>query len=189
MKDHSVESFECNGLQVGIYQDTYAESPLGRGDENLFLITTSNRYFEVQRDGFSLDSAMDGGYNEEFYVFPLFAYIHSGVALSLARHGQFSDMWDSGQIGFVFVSKKEWSGDRSAYEAAEALVEEWNQYLSGDVYSFVVSDENGDHLESCCGIYGLQYCIEEAKDAANAVDVSELVKLDESVMHEEETLA
>ena len=59
---------------------------------------------------------------------------------------------------------------RSARKAALGLIQEWNDYLSGNVYGYVVEDERGEHLDSCWGFYG-DYnadggCLSEARTAA-----------------------
>jgi predicted nucleic-acid-binding Zn-ribbon protein len=158
----AIETLEHAGYTIHIYQDTDAQSPDEWGSEDVFLITTRNRYFEVERKGFTMDGCRDGEYNEDYHVLILNAYIHSGVALSLGREYPFNDQWDSRQIGYVLVKKR--CGFRNIYKAAESLVSEWNQYLSGDVYGYVV--EGAD--DSCWGFYGMKYCIEEAKSAAEA---------------------
>ena len=95
-----------------------------------------------------------------YEVFPLQAYIHGGVALSL---GAFSCPWDSGQVGYVLIKLSD-VGEGKARECAERLVETWNQYLSGDVWGFSITDSDGEEVESCWGIYGLEDCIEDAKE-------------------------
>jgi hypothetical protein len=54
------KQFEHAGYLVSIYQDTNAQSPEDWGNDDLFLVTTRNRYFEVNRAGFDLDSIRDG---------------------------------------------------------------------------------------------------------------------------------
>ena len=119
---------------------------------------------------------------ERYVVFPLFAYIHSGVTLSL---GEFSCRWDSGQIGWLVVDlgpaalfleeaahkDKEsiltWieeCGEKreKARQRAKATVEMWNQYLSGDVWGYVVykiemcslEHKHRNIVDSCWGYYG-----------------------------------
>jgi hypothetical protein len=39
----------------------------------------------------------------------------------------------------------------------------------GDVYGYVIENANDDDLDSCWGFYGIDYCIQEAKDAAEHV--------------------
>jgi hypothetical protein len=121
----------------------------------------------VERKGFTLEGCRDGEYKKDYHVLPLIAYIHSGVALSLGRGGQFSDPWDSGQIGYVLVKRR--SGFRDILKAAESLVSEWNSWLSGEIYGYIVEDSDGEHMDSCWGFLGdIKFCIEEAKSAAES---------------------
>ena len=141
---------------IRILQDEDAQSPDDWGNDSLFISTTSNRYFEVKPEQeFPLS---------EYHQIPLNAYIHSGVALSLGRSYPFDCPWDSGRIGSVWVSKSDWPEESAAIEAAESLVEEWNQYLSGDVWGFVIENEDGEHVESCWGFYGREWCEREAEE-------------------------
>lgn len=155
----AVERFESSGYKVSIYQDPDAQSPEDWDCEDIFLITTHNRYFDVQRAGFDMDSVRDGEYEKDFHAFPLIAYVHGSVALSLGREYPFNCQWDSGQIGYVLINKGAEFPD--AAKAAQVLVEEWNQYLSGDVYGYVI-EHNGEHVDSCWGFYGLDNCKQEA---------------------------
>jgi len=88
------------------------------------------------------------------------------------RATAFSCPWDSGQVGFIYVSildaGREWSdleGEALRERAGECLrseVETYDQYLTGDVYGVVVEDANGEHLDSCWGFYGWDYAKQEA---------------------------
>lgn len=170
MNEHIAEQFQHKGYAVKIIQDFDPQSP--ENDDGLFLVTTRNRYFEVLHNGMDAGECMeDKELCKRYWIFPLRAYIHSGVALSLGSGGQFSDPWDSGQIGFVFAAKNEWRYQTreqkkcvSAFTAAKGYVETWNQYLSGDVWGFVIEDADGEHVDSCWGFYGLEYCKTEAID-------------------------
>lgn len=86
----------------------------------------------------------------DYYIFPVDAYIHSGVHLSLADTKNYPDRrWDVSTTGYVLVKKDqilpeydmgvvETALHYRAKEMAESLIETWNQYLSGDVYGFKV---------------------------------------------------
>jgi len=188
MSDNVVETIQQGDLTIKIIQGCEAQSPEDEADDGLFIVTTRNRYFEVLHHG--LDAAKflaQDGVKDRYWVFPLRAYIHSGVALSLTSGGQFSDPWDSGQIGFVFAAKSEWKYERrntkkrnSAWKAASNHVETWNQYLSGDVYGVVVEDSAGEHIDSCWGFYGLDYAREEARAMAKnaAEDDAKIVRME-----------
>lgn len=127
---------------------------------------------------------------EKFLACPIYAYIHSGIALSTGRGGQFSDLWDSGVAGFAFLDIDEWCKEygikREEFDPAEAYknldgeVKTYNQYLSGDVWGVVVerkekyvkvggSDEIDvwEMVESCGGFYGSNYALTEAVAMVN----------------------
>lgn len=52
--------------------------------------------------------------------------------------------------------------------------EEWNTYLSGDVWGYRVFDEDGEEFDSYWGFYGREACIEEAKAVDRAWKALEL---------------
>lgn len=104
----------------------------------------------------------------------LHAYIHSGVALS---HSSFTCPWDSGQIGWHYMTKetleKEFGGDEDkALECLEAELKVFQAYIEGDVWGFEIEDEDGNHVDSCWGFYGddldgiLSYLPEELHEQA-----------------------
>jgi hypothetical protein len=101
-------------------------------------------------------------------VLPLYIYDHSGITMNTTG---FSCRWDSGQVGWIYVSKEriiEEYGDASkesvekARRVLESEVETYAQYLEGDVYGFeIVKQEQCDHghvhekhEDSCWGFYG-----------------------------------
>ncbi|MFA5186660.1 MAG: hypothetical protein WC551_09310 [Patescibacteria group bacterium] len=45
-------------------------------------------------------------------------------------------------------------------------VETYNQFLTGDVYGYVIEDAAGNNLDSCWGFYGEEDCEDEAMSAA-----------------------
>lgn len=95
-------------------------------------------------------------------ILPLYLYDHSGISIST---GAFSCRWDSGQIGFIFVSKEkaleEFGGKIVTAKLKERIekilegeVETYTQYVEGDVYGFQIVDEDDDIIDSCYGFYG-----------------------------------
>lgn len=162
---------DYKGMSIKIYYDTDADSPASWGNEDYFLCAdyrhlylkntpiTADECRETLRDG---KSFLDG-----YYIFPVSIYDHSGIALSLGTsHG-----WDySNGNAFLCVKRmKGWSWAKSkAKERAEALVDTWNEYLSGEVYGFVAEDENECEFDSCWGFFGdegIKEAIEEAKSS------------------------
>jgi len=93
---------------------------------------------------------------------PLYLYDHSGQTISTKPFGC---RWDSGQVGFIYVSRKklleEYGGKRvtkKMLETAEkvilAEVELYDSYIRGDVYGFKEYDADGKEVDSGYGFYG-----------------------------------
>ncbi len=166
----SYETFDHAGYAVKLIQDSDVEAP--ENDEEVFIVTTRNRYFVKEQSGFELDDIRDGKHSKKYHVFPLYMYQHSGTALSMAP---FSCPWDSGQVGYILAAKSSfWKVARkvsfgtipAAADVCKSFVETWNQYLSGDVWGYTVEDSDGNDVDSCWGFYGLDYARSEAKTAA-----------------------
>jgi hypothetical protein len=98
-------------------------------------------------------------------ILPLYLYDHSGISIST---GAFSCRWDSGQIGFIFISKEkaiqEFGGKIVTAKLKERLVgilegevETYDQYVRGEVYGFQIVDEDDNHIDSCYGFYGTDF--------------------------------
>lgn len=124
-------------------------------------IARSGKY----EDGSTNDEAKE--YIKKYHIFPLEAYIHSGVVLHMSGEARIDRAWDVSQLGMVFVSKKEWRTRKRAEKAARGLIETWNSYLSGDVYGIVRENYNKDKQridgDECWGFYGHEYAIEALK--------------------------
>lgn len=115
-----------------------------------------------------------------WYIFPVYAYIHSGVTV---RMGPFGCLWDSGQCGFIAVDpdwlEENWpelanadeaARQTKAREACEGVIKNCDDYLTGQVFGYVVKDVDGEVLESCWGFDGDQkYCEEEARAVAESL--------------------
>ena len=91
-------------------------------------------------------------YDSEYHIFSLFAYIHSGISLSLGNTSYpFNCRWDTSNTGFVLVKKELTVYDEKTQvkdividelkveENAQGLVDTWNDYLSGNVYGYVIT--------------------------------------------------
>ena len=66
--------------------------------------------------------------------------------------------------GLKLVSKRH---IEKAIKSLEIEIEIYNQYLSGEIYTYIVEDmnSNGKSTESCGGIYGYKQAQDEAKQA------------------------
>ena len=107
-------------------------------------------------------------YKEEdaLIAIPVFMYDHSGLWINTTG---FSCPWDSGQVGYIYISKekvrREYSCKRISKKLKEMMreilcseVDLYNDYLSGNVYGFTLTDkENAEEIDSSCGFYGTDY--------------------------------
>lgn len=108
---------------------------------------------------------------------PLYLYDHSGISMSYGEarfRAMDSHGWDWGPVGIIYVSDRDLPAaylvDEVTDEIRERAVEElkgevetYNQYLTGDVYYYVIESEDGTVLDSCCGYFGDKCAIEEAE--------------------------
>ncbi|MCK9545001.1 MAG: hypothetical protein M0R03_23545 [Novosphingobium sp.] len=162
------QDIDYKGYKIKIRQDEFYESPNDWGDDEVFLVY-DHRQFYVERTGFAPQSIyhylyakdiinsgndVDNSYQEElesyyeyenYFIFPVEAYIHSGVSLSLFT-GTKQCRWDSSVSGYILVSRTTQIAaddymsvpEDKAKEYAEGLIETWNTYLSGDVWGYIV---------------------------------------------------
>lgn len=176
MKENLVETIEYRGYDIDCYYDTDSESPDDWGNDDVFIVH-DHRQFSVKRKGFDPEDIyerMQEGKklypHDEYWFFPVYAYIHSGVSLSLGRwfpglpqgHNEF----DVSFKGFMLVQrKKKWSWtEDQAYKVAQSEVNTWNEYLSGDVYGY--NSECG----SCWSFYGEEGYKRMIEDAKAEID-------------------
>lgn len=184
------DSIEYKGLTIQIEQDQDAESPRTSHDCLGIMVAFHKRYnLGDSCHGFSeqdysswaeLEAAIEVRH-KPVVILPLYLYDHSGLRIKVGSfqgllpqgHAEF----DSGQIGFIFVSReaalKEYGGKKltakklaQARMVLEGEVETYDQYLRGDVYGYAVKDA-GEHLDSCWGFYGYDYCLQEARSVAD----------------------
>lgn len=118
---------------------------------------------------YELKEALD---KAPLYVLPLYLYDHSGITMNTTG---FNCPWDSGQVGFIYITNEtadeEWPlrEDESEEERSVRIynylvneVKEYDDYLTGNVYGYVIStlDEDGEAEDeipdggSCWGFLG-----------------------------------
>jgi hypothetical protein len=160
----------ATSYKLKIVQDNDMESP--RKWDNLCVMAAFHRRYRLGDE--------DHGYNHHDYndweemkaaimknedvavIVPLYLYDHSGISISTSS---FDCRWDSGQIGFAWVSKeaarKNWDIKRvtqkiieQCSKILEAEIKIYDQYLTGDIYGFKLLDSEGEEVDSCWGFYG-----------------------------------
>lgn len=151
-------------------RDEDPESPDALGDDNLFLVHY-HRDFQVENKNIITEDDARDFYQgnkieqeKDYYIIPIEAYIHSGVSLAISQEGDFPDrQWDVSHVGLALASKKEFKSKKQAEKAIRGLVESWNQYLGGDVYSIVAEKYDNNKEQVDYDVVGGYYGFEEAK--------------------------
>jgi len=175
MSNDDYESFEHNGFTVEICIDRDARDPRQEVDHFTTLACWHREYNlgdrKIERQSAS-ELKEDVG-EKILAILPLYLYQHSGITM---RCGPFSDPWDSGQVGWAYITEKQAdalgkSTDESQQDYFERVIREevaeYDCYLTGEVYGYVVKDADGDVLDSCWGFYGdLDYVRQAAREAA-----------------------
>lgn len=164
------------------------ESDLSAEEAELLIETDLTTYPEVQAIQADIDRVTESikwlqnlPYQTERVLrddiavcLPLYLYDHGGITIS---HGSFSCKWDSGQVGWHYITrdavKQNW-GDSPVSEAdlqrvLDCELKEYDAYLQGYVWGFVVEDEDGDTVDSCWGFIG-----EDWEDVRHMMEYSDL---------------
>lgn len=175
-----VETIKRGSFTGRIYYDDSPEAPHKRGDMLGTLITWHRRY-SWQEDGYRKDidpqEFIAGLIADDCIWIKVGLYDHSGLSMYSGGGPGVGDAagWDSGTVGLYYTSRKQWEllmGDRP-YErekVEEALASEvdgdWNDYVSGNVYGYVIEGPDGEKVEdgSLWGIYGLEWATKELEE-------------------------
>jgi len=153
--------------------------------------------------------------SKELIILPLFLYDHSGITMNTSG---FSCNWDSGQVGYIYITKKqavaEWGKVRCTKKVIERAtnylkgeVETYDQYLTGAVYGRKIlaplevgaidedddpEDEEFDDLreevDSCWGFFGYDETKEDGYMVTEAKSHIDWHKEDQEKKAQEETV-
>lgn len=157
-----------------IEQDTDSLDPTKEFDQLGKIVTWHRRYnLGHEQPTESPEEWRAEHDNKHFLVLPVYLYDHSILSISThsfvgrAQHAE----WDSGQVGYIYVShadiRKEYGrlNIRKATTLLQAEIETYDDYLTGNVWGYIVEDENGNHVESCWGFYGNEGRAEAEREA------------------------
>ena len=175
--DKPVEVLDIDGFKVKIFYDSDPQTP--REWDNLGTMVCWHRRYnlgdEQRRDSVedwmrevvcNLTGEDHDDPSEAFekltIALPLYLYDHSGLTMST---GPFSCPWDSGQVGFIYVTvekaKKEW-GWKKLTAARRKKIEDhlcgevstYDMFLRGDVFGYQIEDKDEIETSSCWGFFG-----------------------------------
>jgi len=180
MWSDAIDTIEYRGYKVKLYQEFEPWDP--REWDNLGRMLCAHKRYRL---GDPLDIAAPGwseywadrfsGWGEvrraiwrdfdAVVVIPLYMYDHSGITI---RTYPFASHWDSGKIGYIWASRKDvmecYSRERMSDKLRDRVekvlvgeVETYDQYVTNDVYGWVVESPEGRSLDSCSGYFGWDY--------------------------------
>ena len=175
---------EYRGYTIWVKQDEIPEDPRSWG--NLGTMICFHRRYNLG-DDLQMKSGdfptLKDLYNHlvddrgAVVILPLFLYDHSGLSMNTVG---FSCSWDSGQVGFIYATKQDILSfysytnvtgftkkakyltkklKKAALERLEDEVKVYDQFLKGEVYEYLIYDEDNNLVHNCGGYIG------EAKDA------------------------
>ena len=176
MEEYKVK--EHRGYTCKVYFDPDPTSP-----EDWNLLGTMYNQGRYRFQGHNMDEVVgldeDGNWfvKPEYIFVRVYIYDHSGITIWSAREPQRTG-WDSGLVGIYAVEKTKAEreyGDLSnpknlenVLVCLESEVEEWDRYCRGEVYGYVVEDEDENEINSCWGFYcEPEEVMEEAISIAN----------------------
>ena len=124
-----------------------------------------------ERSDLSMDTLLDRA-ERKVILLPVFLYDHSGLAMNTIG---FHCPWDSGQVGYVYVTleavRTEFGVNRvtkalreKAEDILRAEIVSYDAYLGGRVYGYVI-ERDGEEVDACWGIFGHYEldCLSEAR--------------------------
>lgn len=165
------DRFELNGFVAVIEQEEYSENPR-REFDHLGTMVCWHREYDmgdpVREHGFDYRNYRDSEAlrrailreHKNAYILPVYLYEHSGQTVSTSPFGC---PFDSGQVGWIFIPREVavsvFGNSRTKSKALKYLqgeIEEYDTYLSGDVYRYYMTGPEGEMIDSCGGYYGYE---------------------------------
>lgn len=133
-----IEKYKKGDMYIEIHTDDCPDNPRENGDWAGVMSCWHRRYIlgDNQPD-MSPQEYLKNEIPEGSVVLPLYLMDHSGISMST---GSFGCPWDSGQVGYIFMTpetrEKEGLSKEGAKEHLNEEVKIYDQYLKGEVYGF-----------------------------------------------------
>lgn len=160
---------------VKIVQDDSPMNPRTECDHLCTMICFHRHYNLGDKHDFTPDSLKKLVSRRDIYSLPIYLYDHSGITMNTTG---FSCRWDSGQVGYIYISRKDFmdvfgykkmtkKAKEHVYDCLRAEVKEYDNYLTGEVYGYMVDDAEGYTVDSCFGFNGeIEDCMKEGISSA-----------------------
>lgn len=149
---------KLNGYTLKIIPDENPLNPRTDCDHLGIMLCWHRRYSLGDNHPYDTpqDFAESAAAKDMFVCLPVYLLDHSGLYVSV---NDFNDSWDSGQLGFIYCTKQDaqkWFNNTDVTEdeikkELTAEVEEYNDYLNGAWYGFLIEGLDGEVEDSCGG--------------------------------------
>lgn len=169
MSDDLVKEVIKDCKRLAVYVDDTPQDP--REWDNLGTMVCYHKRYDIgddmhkNEDPFEFEEWVTTSEDVALYL-PIYMLDHSGITI---RVYPFGDPWDSGQLGYIYVTKERLRKEYGVEEITPELlkkvreilkeeVREEDFYLRGDVYGFVLEEcyEVKDSLWGCYGYDNLK---------------------------------
>ncbi len=100
------------------------------------------------------------------YIAPVFMLDHSGLVFNIESFGGYNGRFDSGQIGFIVIRKREAKPYKNKTELEKIARNElntYNCYINGEVFGYELR-ENDEYIDGCSGFYDCSDMIDYVPD-------------------------
>lgn len=181
------DSLDYRGYKIKIEQDSDPQNPRTDSDPMGTMVCFHNRYdlgdkHDYRTADYSNWQELEQAIIEregDCIILPLYLYDHSGLRIKI---GSFAGLlpqghaeFDSGRVGLIYLTKKKAIAEYGKKKFTKTIQEKainylaseidtYDDYLSGNVWGYVVEDKAGNTIDSCWGFYGdTEYPIKEAK--------------------------
>ena len=176
-----IKSTSHRGYTINVWPE---EDPISPREDSVFghMVCWNSRYALGDKHCYRTPAEFnaDPERKNDVVILPLYLYDHSGITIST---GPFSCPWDSGQVGYIYINKKnvlnELGGQRitsklraKARTILEAEVEAYDRYLRGDYVRTSITGPDSELVGGCGDYDDMDYAISEAK-----AEIDSIIKL------------
>lgn len=186
--ENAIKVIDYKGHKIGLFYDQDPESP--REWDNLGTIYSNHKRYSPDNKSIEELMEMSGqsryaqkidfkAIAKKFYFHKVWMYDHSGQTVRIGDTNPWGNMgymsWDSGLFGVIAVSKEDAKKTFGYKRACKSLEEKtltclenevktFDHFVTGEIYTYIVEDKDGEEIDSCSGWYDEEEAIKEAQD-------------------------
>lgn len=166
----AMQTMEYKNHTIEIHYDEGGWNPREWDNAGIFVMF-HNRYNFGDKHNFNNPDELDEYLaDNNMLVLPVYMYDHSGVTIKTTPFGC---RWDSGQIGYIYMSAEDAKAYQNPYEVLDHEIKVLDSYLRGEVYGYKIFDDEGEELDSCWNFIGdWDYCVADAKAMIDYYEVT-----------------